>query len=307
MTAPYDHEALWLKAKMFLNRAMGEEEARSFDERALWATLALELLAKAALARTSPVLIADPSESGINLLIATGLIEGEAQFRSVGARTVFERCQRAFRPFNADEATKLTNARNEYLHGAVPGFTGMPEASWWPLYWRQAIILNNAAERDLVDLVGADREPIVETHLEQNRKNIEHRTEMLINQAQMRLSQYESGALPAKIAGSWSPGRDQSAGMERRADATCPACGGVGLIEGEVIHDRDIGDRQVDQDEWEYSIHLTVYASYFSCSRCGLVLDRPELIEQASLEPLFVVDGTEEDLAYFDGSEYGND
>jgi hypothetical protein len=57
---------------MFLNRAMDEQEARSFDERALWATLALELLAKAALARTSPVLIAEPTEEGTNLLIADG-------------------------------------------------------------------------------------------------------------------------------------------------------------------------------------------------------------------------------------------
>src|SRR3954453_7270508 len=134
MTAPYDHDALWLKAKMFLNRAMDEEETRPFDERALWATLALELLGKAALARTSPVLIAEPTEEGTNLLIALGLMEGDAQFISVRAATVFRRCQRAFRPFSSDEAIKLTNARNEYLHGAVPGFTSIPESAWWPLF-----------------------------------------------------------------------------------------------------------------------------------------------------------------------------
>ncbi len=61
MRAPYDSEGLWLKAKLFINRAM-DDNARSFDERALWASLSLELLAKAALANHSPLLIADPME-----------------------------------------------------------------------------------------------------------------------------------------------------------------------------------------------------------------------------------------------------
>lgn len=303
---PYDHEALWLKAKMFLNRAMDDEEPRSFDERALWATLSLELLAKAALARTSPVLIAEPTEEGTNLLIATGLMDGEAQFTSVRAKTVFSRCQRAFRPFSSDEAAKLTSARNEYLHGATPGFTSIPEDGWWPLFWRQAIILNNAVERDIGDLVGADREPIVENYLEQNRKNIEHRTEMLIEQAKIRLSQYKSGTLPTRISKTWSPGTDRSAGLSRREINPCPACGELGLIEGEEIRDRDMETVQVAEDEWEYSLRLTIYAQYFSCSNCGLVLDRPELIEQAGIESVFPAEGTDDDFPDFEG-EYGND
>jgi len=83
LTAPYDHQALWAKAKVFLNRAMDTAPSRSFDEQALWASAALELLGKAALARVSPLLIAEPTEDGVNVLIATGLIEGTAKFTSV--------------------------------------------------------------------------------------------------------------------------------------------------------------------------------------------------------------------------------
>ena len=39
MTTPYDHEAMWSKAKVFLNRAMDPGSGRSFDEQALWAKL----------------------------------------------------------------------------------------------------------------------------------------------------------------------------------------------------------------------------------------------------------------------------
>jgi len=94
VTAPYDYEALWLKAKSFLNRAMDDEgDERSFDEQALWASLALELLAKAALARVSPLLIAEPTQDGTNLMIASGLIEGDARFTSVRAKTLYSRCR----------------------------------------------------------------------------------------------------------------------------------------------------------------------------------------------------------------------
>lgn len=306
MTAPYDHDALWLKAKLFLNRAMDEENVRSFDERALWATVALELLAKAALARVSPLLIAEPTEEGINLLIASGVLEGDAQFVSVRAKTVFVRCQRAFRPFSTEEAQNLTRARNGYLHGAAAAFTQMPEEAWWPLYWRQAVILNSACERQISDLVGHDRESIVENHLVQNRKNIEHRTEMLIEQAKLRLAQHNAGTLPAKVAKLWQPGLDRSVSMARSEGAACPACGQVGVIEGEIIRDREWTTEAISQDDYEIVVTLTVFSEHFSCANCGLVLDRPELIEEAGLDTLFAVQGAEDDLPDFEG-DYGND
>ena len=52
----WDYEALWLKAKLFLNRAMDDEPLRSFDEQAFWASQALELLGKAAETHDSRVI-----------------------------------------------------------------------------------------------------------------------------------------------------------------------------------------------------------------------------------------------------------
>ena len=59
MSKPWDPDALFIKAKLFLNHAM-DDDSRQFDEQALWASLALELLAKAALAKVSPVLMTAP-------------------------------------------------------------------------------------------------------------------------------------------------------------------------------------------------------------------------------------------------------
>ena len=193
MTAPYDHEALWLKAKLFINRAMDETDERSFDEKALWASLALELLGKAALARVSPLLIAEPTEEGNNLLIASGLVEGDTRFLSVRAKTIYSRCHRAFKPFSDLEAMHITNARNEYLHGSKAGFTSIPEAAWWPRFWAVAVILVGALERETYHLVGLERADLIDKHLEQNKKNIENRTEMLIERAKQRLAQHKAG------------------------------------------------------------------------------------------------------------------
>lgn len=305
MIAPYDHEALWSKAKVFLNRAMDPDPSRSFDEQALWASAALELLGKAALARVSPLLIAEPTEDGVNILIATGLIEGSAKFTSVSASTIFKRCQRAFRPFSAADALQFAAARNEYLHGSEIGFMTLPPEAWWPRYWALAAILITAQDREIEDLVGLNRVQVVQAHLEQNSKNIEHRTEALVARAKQRLAQYLAGTLPAKIQMEWRSNPDLTLGLSYSTTETCPACSGQGTIEGDDGSDMSY---QYDYSN-EYEVisawaEITVPAEYFSCSTCHLVLDGYQLIDQAGLPESFVVIDDDPELPE---PEYGND
>jgi len=306
MISPYDHEALWIKAKLFINRAMDDDESRSFDEQSLWASLALELLAKAALARVSPLLIAEPTEDGTNLLIASGLVKGDARFTSVRAKTLFTRCQKAFKPFNLTEATAIANARNEYLHSSGVGFAAIPPQAWWPRFWAQTAILIAALDKDVEDLVGTDRERVVINHLEQNAKNVEHRTEMLIERAKQRLAQYRAGTLPAKVAAEWKPGLDRSAALRHHQLEACPACGSNGLLEGDEVSNTEVEWEQIGEDDFDPIVTLSVDATYFSCSTCQLVLDNYDLVEQAGLSTTFFVDGDRED-AYNHEAEYGNE
>ncbi len=288
MIAPYNHEALWSKAKVFLNRAMDPGPGRSFDEQALWASAALELLGKAALARVSPLLIAEPNEEGVNILIAAGLIEGTAKFTSVSAATIFKRCGRAFRPFSADDALKFAGARNEYLHGSTIGFMTLPPEAWWPRFWALAVILITAQDREIEELVGPDRVGAVEAHLEQNTKNIEHRTEALISRAAQRIAQYRARTLPAKIQMEWQANPDLSIGLGYSQPESCPACGGTGSLEGEDSSDRTY-NYEPSEDFHTAWTTITVPADYFSCPTCHLVLDRYELIERAGLSTTFEV------------------
>lgn len=302
--APYDHEALWTKAKLFLNRALDSDE-KTFDERALWAALALELLAKAALAKVSPLLIAIPKEDGVNLLVASGLVQGDIRFNSLPAHSLFARCQRAFKPFSEKHATAISEARNEYLHGAGVGFTPLPPEAWWPRYWSQAVIVVNALDQTLDGLVGPDRVAEVERHLAQNTKNIEHRVEMLIGRAKQRLAMQQSGDVPARLAKEWaSAGTNLTAGLQYSAAAVCPACGELGVLEGEQVDNSELKHEQVSEDDWDTWVDLSVSADYFSCPECHLVLDGWELLEQANLDTSFTAEGDVEDYI---GDDYGND
>ena len=204
MSSSYDHEALWFKAKLFLNWALEDGEHRTFDERALWASMALELLAKAALSKVSPLPIAVPTEEGANILIAAGVISGDARFESIRASTLFKRCARAYKPFSDTHALEVAQARNNYVHGGEAVFTKIPPEAWWPRYWAQATVLVHAQDRDIDDLVGSVQAGILERHLATNAKNIEHRTEMLIARARQRLAQYQAGTLTAAQSTEWN-------------------------------------------------------------------------------------------------------
>jgi len=300
----YNPDALWLKAKLFLNHAMDDDGARTFDEQALWAALALELLAKAALSRHSPVLIAAPSEDGGNLLAAVGLTKAD-RFVSVPAKTLISRCSKAFPPFSERESSLIMQARNEYLHGGAAVYTKLPASAWWPKYWSQAAILVLVQDRTIEDLVGVDRMETVEAYLATNKQNIEHRAETLIRRAQQRYAQIRSGKASVKDAAEWARFPDLTAGLNYRDAAGCPSCGEEGNIEGDEVLERDRNHEQVSEDDYDIWDELTVSAEYFSCSKCQLVLDSVELVAAAGLEETFWIRDDDPDTTL--ELEYGND
>ncbi|GAB2736168.1 hypothetical protein ACX801_12780 [Arthrobacter bambusae] len=304
MTDPYDHDALWLKTKLFLNLAMDSDGERTFEERALWASLALELLAKFALARVSPLLIATPQEDGTNLLIAAGLMNGSSRFRSIPAHTLFGRCHKAFKPFNEKEAMLFAESRNDFLHGAGLGFGAVPEDAWWARYWAQVVILLDHSERDLDGLVGFDRVDIVEKYLALNAKNLERRLEGLLERARRLLERHQVSNPPDWVEREFSRFSSLSAGLSHRSESTCPACGADGVLEGEEASNYEIRTERVSDEDYDSWVELTVDADYFSCENCRLVLDGYELL---SLSGLPVAFGAVGDYSDYAEGEYGND
>jgi hypothetical protein len=302
----YDHEALWLKAKLFISRAMDDQENKSFDEQALWASLALELLGKSALAKISPLLIAEPTEEGKNILAAMGIGEGDGKFTTVSASTVFKRCKRAFPTFNLVHATEIATARNEYLHGAGVGFGALPPDKWWQRFWSSASTLITGQDKTIDQLVGYYREKVVDKYLELNQQFMEERFQALVNRAEQRYSQKARGDLPERLQKAWKTESQLALGLKYSESATCPACGSSGLLEAEEVQDeRSDGYFDPGTGEHESWGAADAMPDYFSCSACQLVLNELSLLELAGLDEPFEVQG-EEFVAEAEG-EYGND
>lgn len=309
MNLSYDPEALWLKAKLFLNRAMDDEIEQSFDEQALWASLALELLGKSALARVSPTLIADPVETGNNMLVAAGLLDSSGPVTSVRASTIWTRCQRAFKPFDEKRAKKIADARNEYLHGGALGFLVGPPSSWWPEFWSLVDPLVTAQGRTLEDLLGEVRAGEAHRELERNAQHIENAVLALMAVARRGLDKFSRGEMNTTELKRWSSQKPRASYHYSYEDeARCPVCGADGRVWGEEVDDIRIEVESVESSgEPEYMDYCvgTIWAEAFWCPRCHLMLEGYQYIEAAGVDESFEV--IDEELRELRESEYGND
>lgn len=307
MMTPWDADAFWLKARMFINRAMDAD--REFEEQAFWASVSLELLGKAALVRISPMLIAHPDDDGRSILIASGAVDYAGSFGSIQAKAVWSRCARTFRTFNEVEAKKIAAGRNEYIHSTGVGFDSIPQAQWWPRYWAQAFILIEHLDHTIADFVGSVRSVQVEAHLAANKQYLERRLATLLQRANSLLSRHRSGALSSRLEAEWK--LFASSYYKYSESRECPACGSDGQVGGEEVVESHVeyptfyNSDPEDPFDDPRSITLDIAPYEFRCPVCHLVLDEPELLEEAGLDDLFQAEGDPED--FYDEPEYENE
>ena len=187
MNNSLDPKGLWMKARLFINRALDRD--RDFGEQAFWACSSLELLGKSALANISPMLIANPADDGSSLLVASGAITGRAS--TVPAKAVWSRCERAFKPFSMKEAKKLSFGRNEYIHAAGQGFDSIRPEIWWQHFWSQAIILIQYLGKDLEEFVDAGDVEEAKNAINARKDNLRRQYEARLSHASRMLERFE--------------------------------------------------------------------------------------------------------------------
>lgn len=109
----WTEELLFNKAKLYMQRANAEDTESPLYP--FWASLSLEFLCRAALAKVHPALLADPREAR-NIFYACGLpIKGLA--KSIQAKTVFLRCTEIIKNFDQVSVTviKILAGANRYF------------------------------------------------------------------------------------------------------------------------------------------------------------------------------------------------
>jgi hypothetical protein len=126
----------------------------------LWSSLALELLARAALSKFNPALLADVT-SWHNLSYALGYTPKVAKFlpKSIGLADVLIRLDELLPDFD-EELRKFclihAGGRNAELHSAEMAFEGASTSAWLPSFYRSCEVLGKSLGISLKDLFGDD-------------------------------------------------------------------------------------------------------------------------------------------------------
>lgn len=152
---PWSSDTLLLKAQLYIEQ-MNSTVADEWKY-GLWSALSLELLARAALAHISPVLLAD-AQNWRNIMHALGKAPTAKKFTptSIGTKEVLARLSELLPDFNQEVAgfcSKHIERRNAELHSGEIVFTGLGTAEWLPKFYRACKILLESMGKQLADVV----------------------------------------------------------------------------------------------------------------------------------------------------------
>ena len=126
-----DAETLYGKSQVYIHRGLRAKNSKQYDEYQLWASLALELLAKSSLSRIHPAMVADP-EHHESIFAACGQ-PISPDIKTITAKTLFKRISKLLPKF--DQRSKnfceqLALRRNSEIHSGESPFSGMAIAAW---------------------------------------------------------------------------------------------------------------------------------------------------------------------------------
>jgi hypothetical protein len=259
-------DALWGKANLYMGRALDED--RDDPLFPFWSSLALEFLARAAVASVHPTLLAEPHNSMQNVLYALGQPAPKTGARSIPANLVFALCKQLVPSFGPEELAlceSLSNRRNEELHSGGMAFDAFPTAIWLARFYRTCRVLLLFQEKALGDFLGAPEAEVAERMIADSEHAVIEKVKRSIGAHQSlfnELSEPEKKELLSKS-------QAQAELMASRGGhrVICPSCGACSWV---------IGERIVSQGskvEGDCVVERTaMLPTGFSCIACGLVL-----------------------------------
>jgi len=261
-----DPDALYLKAERYI------QQMDAFDsddwEYALWSSLALEFLARAALANVSPALIADSNKSWSSLYHALGFAPTEERFspKSIAITEVFKRLTSVLPNFAKEYESfgvQHTGRRNAELHSGELAFDGVKGSSWQPRFYQTCEVLLASMGVTLKDFLGEDEANVatqlIAAAIDDGAKAV--RGEVDAHKKVWLAKTFEERETLNTQAAVWAT---RHAG--HRVD--CPACTSNGLVWGEPV-----SAPQQRLNEGEITETQEFLPNRFECVACGLKIN----------------------------------
>lgn len=282
-------------------RLFGERPSANLTEYQLWASIALELLGKAALARHHPCLVVDLRRQD-SILAAVGISSrpnGESikieMIKTISAKEVYARL-RAIIPDYDDDAYEIcaTTAedRNAELHSAASPFSPM-KPDWEERYWRACEIILNDIDRTFIQWFGgtnADEALQLIEEAKDARKRKQDEVAVKIDRARQnfsKLSDVDRIRIAEEIRGKdlRTILKDFSKTYEMAWEVSCPSCEGRSFMAGNetvssIMEATDVIDGQIRRVK---NFGRVFAPSEFICTTCGLKLADSDEIRSARM------------------------
>jgi hypothetical protein len=258
---PWSADALLAKAQRYAQ----EMSANSGDDWqfGLMSTFVLEFLARAALAKVNPVLLAD-SRSSSNLYFAIGRAPTAPKFipRSIDVAVVLERLHEVLPEFTPEQegfAAQHINRRNEELHTGGTPFDGI-KTSWLAAFYQICEILLRSMGEQLTFLFGRDEAKTAATLIAASKDESAKAVKKAIG-AHRTVWESKDPAEREKAARQASTWAMRQTGHR----VSCPACGNDALVVGAPVSEPV---RKLDGD---FIVETQQYLpAKFECVACQL-------------------------------------
>lgn len=303
-----DSDALHAKSKVYIGRALARKGVGDLDEYQLWASLALELLGKAALARKHPSLVVDPTHWQ-SLFVAAG-INVTTDVKTIAAKTLFERLTHLVPRFDKSVqkfCQDIAERRNAELHSADLPFRTMRLDAWEARYWHACDTILHQMGSSLEKWLGAADAKAPRQLLEEAANALDAAVKLRVEAAKERfgaLKKSERERLAAE-ADLREP-HHQVELFKGRYDEiwveSCPACKCRAFMTGEQ------SSEEISEERDEYAIWEIVDREFlgeeFRCPTCDLMLMGSDEIDASGLSYIHE-DQQEREMEY--EPDYGND
>lgn len=309
VTAALNKEALFAKSQLYIRKALTRKASGDLEEYQLWASLALELIGKSALAKIHPSLIADPQH--YQSLFAASGVNLSTDIKTITAKTLFERLQHSIKPFDVkvkEFCNQVANRRNAELHSGDVPFAATRTERWEAEYWYAIDIILRDMGNTLEGWLGADDaatpQEILKNAKVAKQQSIEVRVERTRTYFNTRKKADRDTAIKvAKQNSIQDFPRLFGFQFDETWECDCPSCTAKAYIAGEMIS-QEVVDTQGD----EYGVWETVESEYsgeqFRCPTCDLRLDGYDELNFAEL-PTYHTGTDEREMEY--EPDYGND
>lgn len=305
-------DALFSKSRQFIATALAARGASDPSAFPLSAAIALELLAKAALAERHPSLIVDPKNE--NSLLAAAGFPVETRVATIGADAAYARMKHLVPRFGDrvyKACKKLADARNAHLHSGALPFIGTDYQRWEPDFWYAVELILEAMGRSFEDLLGTEGAALSRSVLAEARiaRKAAVSAKIAVHKAQFMALYPKVKARKDAIVASTSidPMEVGRAVLSILYNSywlsDCPACSASGVSGGDhsdtlLAEDQDGMDLGWERVVEEYQ------AAEFLCPSCDLHLRTDDEMYSAGIETTHDEEG-EREIEW--EPEYGND